>query len=86
MSIAQTILSLLQNPAPQGESIFLIGPAGSGKKMIVEEIVQKAELENQANPLKVIRLYGAMHAQGEGPMKETHFQLKNGTAKKVRRI
>jgi len=68
---------LVRNPAPQGESIILIGPAGSGKKKLVEEIVQKMKSESQTQRLKVIQLYGTFHAHGEGPMRETHLQLKN---------
>ncbi|GJQ14538.1 hypothetical protein GpartN1_g6329.t1 [Galdieria partita] len=75
-SISKTIETLLRNPAPQGESVILIGPAGSGKKMLVEETVRKVQIDTSIQQLKVIRLHGAIHAQGERPMKETHFQLK----------
>ncbi|EME27486.1 origin recognition complex subunit 4 isoform 1 [Galdieria sulphuraria] len=82
LSISKTIETLLRNPAPQGESIILIGSAGSGKKILVEETLQRVQVDESIQNLKVIRLYGAVHALREGPMKETHVQLKNSLPNK----
>eukprot|EP00871_Galdieria_phlegrea_P005247 jgi/Galph1/5723/GphlegSOOS_G4391.1 len=76
------IVSILTDPSPGDASLLLIGPVGSGKCSIIEESLAKVKLEALEHRYKIIRLVGALHAEGEGAMKEIHLQMNGNKQKK----